>query len=91
MVTTGLVQYYGVDIDPTCVRMANINCKLYGLNRHHLKYALDLTAEDLANLPQPHAAAYTEAKAAHDAGDTERVKEIVQELRGQQMNLFTGE
>jgi N-6 DNA Methylase len=89
MVTTGLVQYHGVDIDQTCVRMARINCKLYGLNGHHLKYAVDLTAEDLANLPQPHAAAYTEAQVAHEAGNDERVEEIAKEIRGQQMNLFT--
>lgn len=89
MVTMGLVQYHGVDIDLTCVRMANINCKLYGLNGHHLKYFADLTAEDLANLPKAHATAYTEAKVAHEAGNDERVEEIAKEIRGQQMNLFT--
>ena len=32
MITRGYVQFYGQDIDETCVRMARINCKLYGLN-----------------------------------------------------------
>jgi hypothetical protein len=30
----GLVQYYGQDVDDTCVLMARINVQLYGLNGH---------------------------------------------------------
>lgn len=32
MLYLGLVQFYGSDIDETCVRMARVNAKLYGLN-----------------------------------------------------------
>jgi len=32
MLYLGLVQFYGADIDETCVLMARINAKLYGLN-----------------------------------------------------------
>ncbi len=87
MVTTGLVQYYGCDIDLTCVRMTRLNFKLYGLNGHHLKYALDLTPEDLTKLPQPHAKAYAEAQQAN--GDSERVEEIARAVRGNQLSLFS--
>ena len=31
-VKLGLVRFTGQDIDQTCVRMASINCMLYGLN-----------------------------------------------------------
>ena len=91
MVTTGLVQYYGCDIDATCVRMARINFKLYGLNGHHLKYALELTPEELAQLPQPHANAYAEAQQAQATGDTERIEEIAATIRGNQLHLFSDE
>lgn len=38
MVRTGLVQFYGQDMDHACVLMANVNIKLYGLNGWGLKY-----------------------------------------------------
>ncbi len=40
MVQTGVVQFYGQDIDATCALMANINLKLYGLNGWGLKYRI---------------------------------------------------
>jgi len=33
------VVFQGVDIDPVCVRLAKINCYLYGLNGYYLKFA----------------------------------------------------
>lgn len=42
----GLVQYYGQDIDATCVLMARINVKLYGLNGHALRQTM-LQAETM--------------------------------------------
>lgn len=32
-----LVRYYGQDVDPSCCRMARINCMLYGLNGYALR------------------------------------------------------
>ena len=83
MVQMGLVQYYGCDIDPTCVRMARINCKLYGLNGSHLKYALELSAEELAALPKRHAEVYAQAQQAQDSGDTDAVAQIAADLRAE--------
>ncbi len=40
MVQTGLVQFFGQDIDPLMARLAKINCALYSLN----SYGLRLTA-----------------------------------------------
>jgi len=91
MVQMGLVQYFGCDIDPLCVRMARTNFKLYGLNGYGLRCALELSPNDLAAMPEPYATAYTEAQAAHAAGDTERVEEITAEVRQypyQQLALF---
>lgn len=45
-VHSGLVQFYGTDIDASCVKMARINCMLYGLNGHGYKLALALTNMD---------------------------------------------
>lgn len=39
-VQLGLVQFYGQDVDGTCVRMCHINEMLYGLNGWGLRYAL---------------------------------------------------
>jgi hypothetical protein len=36
-VEMGLVQFYGMDIDIDCTRMAQINCYLYGLNGYGLQ------------------------------------------------------
>lgn len=38
-VKLNLVRFYGQDIDPICVRMAKINCHLYGLNGYALRLA----------------------------------------------------
>jgi ribosomal protein L11 methylase PrmA len=88
MVSMGLVQYYGCDIDPLCVQMARINCKLYGLNGHHLKSALALSPDELAALPQVHASAYAEAQHAQAAGDAEHIEKIARVIRGEQISLF---
>jgi hypothetical protein len=94
MVQMGLVQYHGMDIDRTCVQMARINCKLYGLNGWGLKCALELSQTELASLPEPHRTAYTEAQAAQANGNPERVTEIATELRAgafSQLSLFSEE
>lgn len=39
-VQLGLVQFYGQDVDTTCVRMCHVNEMLYGLNGWGIRYAL---------------------------------------------------
>jgi type I restriction-modification system DNA methylase subunit len=39
----GLVQFYGIDIDPTCVQMCKINLMLHGMNSYFVKCANALT------------------------------------------------
>ncbi len=39
MVQTGLVQFFGQDIDPLMARLTEINCALYSLNSYGLKLA----------------------------------------------------
>ena len=69
MVELGLVQFYGVDIDPTCVQMARLNVRLYGLNGSAIQDALALSDSDLSRLPQPYAATYRTAREAAQNGD----------------------
>ena len=87
----GLVQFYGMDIDQGCVRMASINCMIYGLNGWSMKWALALKELELKALSDPHRQAYAEAQAAHAADDEARVQQIAHELRTgqyQQATLF---
>ncbi len=84
IVQNGLVQFYGMDIDAVCVRMARINVMLYGLNGAYVKSALALSAGELAALPQPYVAAYEAAQAANGAGDQETVQALAEAVRQQQ-------
>jgi 2-polyprenyl-3-methyl-5-hydroxy-6-metoxy-1,4-benzoquinol methylase len=84
MLDWGLVQFYGMDIDRTCVMMAQINVMLYGLNSYSLKCALELSQAELQAIPEPWQTKYTEAQA-----QPERVDEILAEVRSwQQPALF---
>ena len=80
----GLVQLHGMDIDQTCVTMAQVNMMLYGLNGAGLHSALTATPRQLVSLPEPFQQAYTLAQEAQAAGDTDLVEEIADTLRVQQ-------
>jgi hypothetical protein len=84
----GLVQFYGQDIDPTCVAMAKVNLMLYGLNGERVKYALAMSDAELEMVPEPWGAMYAEAKTAQDDGDNGRVKEIEQAMRAGKQAQF---
>lgn len=86
----GLIQLYGMDIDATCVKMAQCNMMLYGLGGYGLKCALAALPTEIASLPQPYAAAYEMAQVAHAAADEEAVTAIANDLR-QQQSLFDPE
>jgi len=47
MLYLGLVQFYGTDIDETCVLMARLNAKLYGLNGFGGQIIREFTAKPL--------------------------------------------
>jgi hypothetical protein len=67
-VQLGCVVFQGIDIDVQCVRMAKINCYLYGLNGYYLKFAeavQALTGAAKTELPQTHSAAYQQAVTAY--------------------------
>jgi len=83
-----LVRFYGMDIDETCVKMAQTNLMLRGLNGY-AACALYATDEELAMLPKPYAVQYAEAREAHSMGEEERVLEILADVRGlSQATLF---
>jgi len=76
MLDANLIQFYGVDIDMTCVKMARINCMLYSLNGYYLECALNLPDAHMENLPEPFKSAYGEAKKAKSWGNLDRVDQI---------------
>lgn len=84
-VQAGIVQFYGMDIDATCVRMAQTNLMLYGIHAGELLSALTASESQLAALPQPYAQAYTLAQEAQERGETDQVTEIARAVRQQQM------
>jgi type I restriction-modification system DNA methylase subunit len=84
----GLIEFYGQDIDPTCVTMAKINAKLYGLGGERVRYALAMSDAELEALPEPWDAMYAEAKTAKDNGNDGRVLEIEQAMRAGEQALF---
>lgn len=54
MVQTGLVQFFGQDIDPLMVRLSEINCALYSLNSYGLKLAEAMHEALAARQSEPH-------------------------------------
>ena len=52
----GRVAFYGMDIDPVCVKMAQLNMALYGLDRPigFVKPTQDLTKDEINRLPEPY-------------------------------------
>ena len=81
----GLIQFYGMDIDQTCVTMAQINCMIYGLNGFGLKCAVNAPQAEIDRLPQPYAEIYTEARTA----TPERVGELVAEVKATQSSYWS--
>jgi type I restriction-modification system DNA methylase subunit len=52
----GRVVFYGIDIDPVCVKMAQLNASLYGLD-HPLGFVKptgEVTQEEVNRLPEPY-------------------------------------
>jgi hypothetical protein len=80
-VQSGLVQFFGMDIDATCVKMAQVNMMLIGVNGYGLHSALTAAPRQLASLPEPFQQAYALAQEAQAAGDTHLVTEIADTLR----------
>jgi hypothetical protein len=80
-VQANLVQFYGMDIDATCVKMAQVNMMLIGANGFGLQCALEAAPRAIAALPEPFQTAYTVAQEADAAGDAATVQEIAATLR----------
>lgn len=77
MMDWNFVQFYGMDIDQTCVNMARLNMMLHGLNGYSIKCALALSDIELQSIPDPYQSAYREAQSA----EPERVDEMAKEIR----------
>lgn len=82
----GLVQFYGMDIDATCVKMAQCNAMLYGFSgpSETLFGTATIPADVLAGQPEPYRTAFALAQEAEALGDVEMAAEIAGGLRAQQ-------
>jgi hypothetical protein len=58
----GFVQFYGMDIDATCCKMAQLNLMIYGLNGFNIKCALALSDAETLTLPDAYRSAYVQAR-----------------------------
>lgn len=84
-----LVRFWGMDIDQRCVKMAQINMMLYGLNGYSVKCALALTPGELDVTPEPWREMYQKAQFADKAGNVETVEAIAKEVGSwKQSKLF---
>ena len=80
-IDTGVVQFYAMDVNALCVEMARTNVALYGLNGAYIRNGLDLSAEELADLPAPFGDGYRAAQIAAESGDQELVERIGDDMR----------
>lgn len=86
-VSMGLVQFYGQDIDLTCVRMATVNSRLYGLNGCYAEHVLAMSNTRFREVvPEPWQEPYEIARQAHAVGDVATVNEIENLLRRAKAN-----
>ena len=77
----GLVQFYGIDINPTCVQMTRINVLLYGLNGAHLSWYYEISLVDQEKLSGHLFERYARARTARDQGDLITEQQIESEMR----------
>lgn len=86
-VQMGLVQFFGADIDMTCVRMARINFMIYGMNGFGLRCYVSMAEGELARLPLTEPQRET-IEAAREATDQAELADLALQLRYQQVSLF---
>lgn len=83
MIDAGLIQFYGMDIDEQCVRMARVNSMLYGLNGFHTYCLLDLKPDQIrqvAAISPYYGEQYEKAADAIEQNDIESVQEVQEEI-----------
>jgi hypothetical protein len=80
----GLVRFYGMDIDQTCVQMCRINIMLYGLNGSHIALFSELSPQAISNIPEPFSSLYKRAQE-----EPEAILEVTEEFnKARQLTLF---
>ena len=92
LIDCGFVEFYGVDIDPLCCKLARLNLRLYGLSAVALP-ADELTMEQAVALPWPHGKLYAgllEAQQADDQGTVTLFRQGIELARAQQLELWAG-
>lgn len=84
-VHSGLVQFYGQDIDWTCVQMCKINALLYGLRGSKVQTWQEMSLPERTALPAPVANAYEAAEASLASGTP---LPAARATLNEQLNLF---
>ena len=83
-----LVQFFGMDIDLTMIKMCKLNCMLYGINDNTwLRCALEMSDVEIEQTPQPFKMGYMLAREAHEKGDQVTVSRIADDLREQKADF----
>lgn len=72
----GLVEFYGVDINPLCVDMCRLNFRLYGIIPLKLAPADLLSIRELQSLPDPYPELYEKALTDADPGREHWIQQV---------------
>lgn len=86
-IDSGLISFYGADVDRRCCLMSRINFKLYGLNGEHLKTLWELSQFEVDQLPEELKPAAQEAIAVPEEKREQYVEDF-NNARYQQSSLF---
>jgi hypothetical protein len=88
---SGLIQFFGQDIDFTCVRMAQVNLMLYGLNGAWVDCILMMNDADFAaRVPDNWKPVYEPVREAHKNGDTAVVEQLTEAIKQAPRYSFDG-
>lgn len=91
-IQSGIVQLFGQDIDPLCVKMAKVNLRLHGATGLWIKCAIPLEGVDFGQYVPVDPQVEQAAVAAHNDGDRDTLRNLSHQMRnqarGQQMSMF---
>lgn len=83
-IDSGVLQFWGMDINPLCIEMCKTNVALYGINGAYIRNGLDLSEEELEQIPEPYRTGTQLVKEAKKNGNNKRAEEIEFRLRADQ-------
>jgi hypothetical protein len=89
MIDIGFVQFYGQDIDHTCVDMCRLNMRIYGMLSGSFKVYDDPL--DLDNVPPQMRESYETVRIARENGDRETEQQGLNQVASYRQSFLFGE